>query len=822
MRAEIITIGDELLIGQVVDTNSAWMAERLNEQGIELYQITSVHDDRQHIIDALNEAFGRADIVLTTGGLGPTKDDITKHVLCEYFGTHLIEDTRVRAHIETLYKDRPDVLNRLTATQWLVPECAEILENRVGSAPLMIFHKGEQLLACMPGVPYEMEIAMEEQILPYIRNYELKINHFESRQIIHKTLQVTGIPESSLAILLEEYENRMPTGLHLAYLPKDGIIRLRLSSYGELSEEQMNDWFEELKVLTADYLIADTDDPLEVLVGRRLTANGQTISTAESCTGGKLASLLSKHPGSSAFYYGSVISYDNSVKEHLLGVPEEMITAHGVVSEEVVCKMAQSVRRQLNTDYAIATSGIAGPTGVSETKPVGTVWIAWATPEGTTAECFHLGKLREQVTDRACMKALVGMLRRIQPLMMAVMLVLGLCSFEVQDSIVPQLLPGTINTIEGEEYGPTLTMDDNTLFFVGLNRYNGNETEDIFVSYRDKYTGKWGPARRIQALSNPYRNEAPTSVSGDGRTMLVFVEGRMCFSVRDARGWSEPRPLPQYLQLGNWQADAMITADGSALLFAANYPTEGEDKASLNIFVSERGADGRWSQPYSIGSAINTRGMERSPFLHPDMKTLYFSSNREGTYGDLDVWVSRRLSDTCWTCWSEPENLGPQINTRGRDCWYKISADGQSAYYAQKTGNRHDIYRITLPKEVRPEEITVLTANEPVAINNLLFETASDVIMASSLPELKRIATFIQTYSYKVQLAGHTDNVGQADANKTLSQARAESVRQQLIAYGCRAEDITATGYGDTKPVATNDTEEGRQLNRRVEITIIP
>ena len=818
MRAEIITIGDELLIGQVVDTNSAWMAEQLNEHGIELYQITSVHDDRTHIVNALNEAFSRVDIVLTTGGLGPTKDDITKHVLCEYFGSHLIEDTRVRAHVESLYQDRPDVLNRLTATQWMVPECAEILPNRVGSAPLMVFHKEDKLLACMPGVPYEMKIAMTEQILPYIQRTMYK----GQRTILHRTLQVTGIAESSLAILLEDFENAMPSGLHLAYLPKDGIIRLRLSSYGELGQEQMECCFDELKRLAADYLIADTDEPLELILGRRLTANGQTIATAESCTGGKLASLLSKHPGSSAFYYGSVVSYDNSVKEHVLGVPNDIIKTHGVVSKEVVCEMANNVRNLLGTDYSIATSGIAGPSGGSEQKPVGTVWIAWATPQGTTAECFHLGKLREQVTDRACMKALMGMLQRTKSLMMVLLMLVGLCSFEVPDTIVPQLLPASVNTVEGEEYGPTISMDDNMLFFVGLNRYGGNETEDIFVSYRDKNTGEWGPARRIQALSNPYRNEAPTSISGDGRTMLVFVEGRMCFSMRDARGWSEPRPLPQYLQIGNWQADAMITADGSALLYAANYPAEGEEKASLNIFVSTRQADGRWSQPFSIGPAINTRGMERSPFLHPDMKTLYFSSNRPGTYGDLDVWVSRRLSDTCWTCWSEPENLGPQINTRGRDCWYKISTDGKTAYYAQKTGSRHDIYRITLPQEVRPEQITVLKTNEPVAITNLLFETASDVIMDSSLPELKRIATFIQTYGYKVRLAGHTDNVGQSATNQSLSQARAESVRRQLIAYGCAEEAIQAFGYGDTKPVATNDTEEGRQQNRRVEITLIP
>lgn len=386
--------------------------------------------------------------------------------------------------------------------------------------------------------------------------------------------------------------------------------------------------------------------------------------------------------------------------------------------------------------------------------------------------------------------------------------------------ILSILLPATINTPEGEEYGPTLTIDDNTIYFVGLHRNEGNQSEDIYVSYRSRQTGEWGPARRVPALSDPYRNEAPTSVSGDGRTMLLFVEGRMCFSVRGPQGWSEPRPLPAYLQLGNWQADAMLAADGSALLYAAHYPAEGEEKPSLNIFVSERGADGRWSQPYSIGPAINTPGQERSPFLHPDMKTLYFSSNREGTIGDLDVWVSRRLSDTCWSCWSEPENIGPEVNTIGRDCWYKISTDGKTAYFARKEGNRHDIYSIELPEDKRPENITVLKKDEAVAINNLLFETGRDVIMESSLPELRRIAVFVQTYGYRVCLAGHTDNVGSAEANRSLSKARAEAVKRQLIAFGCNAELISAVGYGDTRPVSTNETEEGRQLNRRVEITI--
>ncbi len=400
------------------------------------------------------------------------------------------------------------------------------------------------------------------------------------------------------------------------------------------------------------------------------------------------------------------------------------------------------------------------------------------------------------------------------------LIVLIFCSFTTTDSIQPQILPNTINTAIGEEYGPTLTIDDNTLYFVGLNRGETNMSEDIFVSRRDKRTGEWSSAQIVPALSTPYRNEAPTSVSGDGKTMLLFVEGRMCFSQRGPYGWTEPRPLPSYLQLGNWQADAQISADGSVLLFAANYPAEGEERASLNIFVSERDEQGRWGKPYSIGSVINTSGMERSPFLHPDMKTLYFSSDKEGTIGDLDVWVTRRLSDTCWTCWSEPENLGPQINTTGRDCWYKISTDGKTAYYAQKNGRRHDIYSITLPEDKRPETITVLAANEAVAINNLLFETGSDVIMPSSLPELKRIAMFIATYGYKVRLAGHTDNVGQPEANKTLSQARAEAVKRQLVEYGCAAESIKAFGYGDLKPVASNETEEGRAQNRRVEITL--
>ena len=411
MRAEIITIGDELLIGQVVDTNSAWMAEKLNEAGIELYQVTSVHDDREHILAAIDEAMQRVDIVLTTGGLGPTKDDITKGVLCEYFGTTLVESEQVREHICELYSKRPDVLNRLTATQWQVPQDADILPNRVGSAPLMVFHKGEKVLASMPGVPYEMMTGMEEQILPYLQRY---MQGGGKHDIIHRTILVSGISESGLAIRIEAWEDALPKSIHLAYLPKDSTIRLRLSSYGEATEEEIDRQIGLLLPLIGEYVVETDDVPLEVHIGEMLKQRGQTIATAESCTGGKLAALLNKHAGSSAFYKGSVVAYANEVKEQVLGVSPETLKTHGAVSEETALQMAEGVRRLLGTDYAIATSGIAGPDGGSAEKPVGTVGIGWATPAGSSAECFQLGKLREQVTDRASMKAMIGMCKRME------------------------------------------------------------------------------------------------------------------------------------------------------------------------------------------------------------------------------------------------------------------------------------------------------------------------------------------------------------------------------------------------------------------------
>lgn len=435
MRAEIITIGDELLIGQVVDTNSAWMAERLNEAGITLHQITSVHDDREHILTAIDEALSRADIVFTTGGLGPTKDDITKNVLCEYFHTSLVENVQVREHIYALYKERPEAINRLTATQWLVPESATILTNRVGSAPIMVFDKclGVQECRCveefksqkskyliaLPGVPHEMKIAMTEQVLPYI-GLKMQVERIEKGDIIHRTILLSGVPESKLAILIEDWEAALPASIHLAYLPKDGMIRLRLSSYGESSKEDIQAQIDTLLPLIGDKVLSVSDpsdfsdmSDLSVLAGQLLKQCGVTIATAESCTGGRLAAALNAQSGASAYYMGSVVAYDNTVKTNVLGVSQETLNTFGAVSEYTVREMAEGVRALMHTDFAIATSGIAGPLGGTEDKPVGTVWIAWATADGTVAECFHFGaaREREQITMRAVTAALVRLIR---------------------------------------------------------------------------------------------------------------------------------------------------------------------------------------------------------------------------------------------------------------------------------------------------------------------------------------------------------------------------------------------------------------------------
>lgn len=410
-QVEIITIGDELLIGQVVDTNSAWIATRLNEWGFEVMQITSVHDDATQIRQALAEAERRADVVLLTGGLGPTKDDITKHTLCEYFDTTLTYRPEIREHLEQLYSSRPDVLNRLTDTQCLFPENATLIWNRVGSAQVMAWSRQPSSLSphtshiiSMPGVPYEMMWCMNHGVGELLRSLTE-----DAGTIVHRTIQVYGIPESSLALKIEKWEDALPAGMHLAYLPKDGIIRLRLSGYG-VRPEEVDTEIQKLLPLVQDYLFATEDQPVEVLVGELLKQRGQTIATAESCTGGKLAMLLNRHAGSSAFYRGSVVSYANDVKTSVLHVQP----FDDAVTEQVVLQMADGVRTLMRTDYAIATSGVAGPDGGTDEHPVGTVWIAIATPQGTQARRFQLGKLREQITDRAATAALIWLIRELR------------------------------------------------------------------------------------------------------------------------------------------------------------------------------------------------------------------------------------------------------------------------------------------------------------------------------------------------------------------------------------------------------------------------
>lgn len=402
-KVEIITIGDELLIGQVVDTNSAWMATRLNEWGFEVVQITSVHDDASQIRTALSEGERRADVVLLTGGLGPTKDDITKHTLCEYFGTTLTYRQDIREHLERLYATRPDVLNRLTDTQCLFPANARLILNGVGSAQVMAWSRSSTVIS-MPGVPYEMMWCMEHGVGELLRSLSE-----DGGRIVHRTIQVYGIPESSLALKIEQWEEGLPASMHLAYLPKDGVIRLRLSGYGVESGEVEKE-IGELLPLVQDYVFATEDKPVEVLVGEMLKQRGQTISTAESCTGGKIAMLLNRHAGSSVFYRGSVVSYASDVKTAVLQVEP----FDDAVTEQVVLQMADGVRALMRTDYAIATSGVAGPDGGTEEHPVGTVWIALATPTGTRARRFQLGKLREQITDRAAQVALIWLIKELR------------------------------------------------------------------------------------------------------------------------------------------------------------------------------------------------------------------------------------------------------------------------------------------------------------------------------------------------------------------------------------------------------------------------
>jgi len=408
MKAEIITIGDEILIGQIIDTNSAWIAEQFNLSGIEIYQITSVHDEKEHILEALKNAEEKVDLVILTGGLGPTKDDITKHVLCEYFNTKMVFHEPTFEHIKQRFKNRNIDLNRLNRDQALVPESCSVLPNKVGTAPGMWFEKNDTLFVSVPGVPFEMKYLVENELLPRLQN------NGKTKAIFHKTVQTQGLPESMLAQRIEKWENSLPKNMKLAYLPNPMSVRLRLSTMGsDLNElkRQVQDEIERLKQLIPDHIFGFDNETLAEVIGRMLLEKGQTLAVAESCTGGYISHLITSISGSSGWYKGGVTAYSNEIKQHLLGVSAELLENHGAVSEQVVRKMAEGVRRKMNSDFSVATSGIAGPTGGTEEKPVGTVWIAVATPDKTVAEKFVFGDNRERNIIRSSQTAL-QLLRR--------------------------------------------------------------------------------------------------------------------------------------------------------------------------------------------------------------------------------------------------------------------------------------------------------------------------------------------------------------------------------------------------------------------------
>lgn len=400
---EIITIGDELLIGQVVDTNSAWMAAELNKNGFRVNQITSVSDNEQHIIEAINNAFSRTQVVLLTGGLGPTKDDITKYTLCKYFDAQLVFNQAVHDNIFRLFSHRFRVMNELTLSQSMVPDKAIIIQNKNGTAPITWFNHADKVLVSMPGVPYEMMAVMEE-VISMLRE------KFSHPTILHYTFIVVGHPESELAILLADWENNLPDYIKLAYLPNENIVKLRLS--GSLPDEKilkasMDGQAKQLHELIGKSIVADEDLALEVIVGKLLKEKGLQLAVAESCTGGNIAHLITSVAGSSAYFKGGVVAYSNEVKQNLLRVSSENLQKYGAVSEQVVRQMAQGALLALGADVAIATSGIAGPDGGTTEKPVGLVWISVCSKDKNITRSYQYSAFRDRNISRASITALV-------------------------------------------------------------------------------------------------------------------------------------------------------------------------------------------------------------------------------------------------------------------------------------------------------------------------------------------------------------------------------------------------------------------------------
>jgi len=411
MLAEIITIGDEILIGQIVDTNSAWMAKELNKIGLGVKQITSVSDDASHIVEALNEAQKRADVILLTGGLGPTKDDITKLTLARYFNMPLRQDEATLAHITSIFARLNRPMIEANIRQAEVPDGCTVIQNANGTAPCMWFEHQGKIIVSMPGVPFEMMYLMQEEIIPRIKSA------FDLPFIIHQTILTAGLGESFLAQEIAAIEDHLPAHIKLAYLPKLGQVRLRLSGTGTdegVLKEEIALVAAQIIQKIADYVVVSDDIALEKAILDQMKARNLTLSTAESCTGGYISHLITQHAGSSAVFAGGAVVYSYDLKESVLGVKHETLTTFGAVSEQTVVEMAQGAILHFKTDYAIAVSGIAGPDGGMPDKPVGSVWIAIASKQQTVAKLFTFGSKRIQNIERSATAAFTLLLNLLK------------------------------------------------------------------------------------------------------------------------------------------------------------------------------------------------------------------------------------------------------------------------------------------------------------------------------------------------------------------------------------------------------------------------
>jgi len=393
IKAEIITIGDEILYGQITDTNTQWISAELDKIGIKTVRKSSVGDTEETILMIFEEASKRADIVIVTGGLGPTKDDITKKTFCKYFNSELIDHPQALIDVTAYFKKRGFILSGTNKSQYELPSNATYIENTMGTAPGMWFEHEEVIYVSLPGVPYEMKGLMTLSILPKLQT------HFKTPVIFHKVIRTIGIGESSLAEMIDAWEDALPSNIKLAYLPSMGSVKLRLTGFGEelkTIEHEVENQFQQVFPLIQEFVYGYGDDELENAVGRLLIQNNQTVSVAESCTGGYLGHQFTKVSGSSAYFVGGILAYDNAVKINQLGVKEETLSSFGAVSEQTVIEMSENIRKIMGTTYGLATSGIAGPNGGTADKPVGTIWIAIASTHKTITKKLTLGGFREQ------------------------------------------------------------------------------------------------------------------------------------------------------------------------------------------------------------------------------------------------------------------------------------------------------------------------------------------------------------------------------------------------------------------------------------------